>query len=119
MERSNIAKMSGYQVIYRSGRAERGEEIELKAIRLDSDMVDGDSGSEVERTAEGAGEDTQSLIATENNDIDENGVAKDYEVALKHIRFGLFHVLLMAINGVALLADAMEVSMTDTSNTFY
>ena len=51
-------------------------------------------------------EDERSLI---DDEIDENGVARDYEVALKHIGFGLFHVFLVAINGMALSSDAIEV----------
>ena len=53
-------------------------------------------------------EDSKSLIS-EEEEIDEDGVARDYEVALKHIGFGLFHVILILINGVALLSDAVEV----------
>ena len=37
------------------------------------------------------------------------GVVTEYEVALKHLGFGFFHVLLMVINGFAFSADAVEV----------
>ena len=98
-----------YQILYRHGRGgDREDEdghVELTTVRLDGEagMEDGESGSE----GTGPREDAKSLIAAEE-EIDENGVAKDYEVALKHIGFGLFHVLLIAINGVALLSDAVE-----------
>ena len=112
--RRMLGRMSdSYQVHYHNGRGE----VELRAVRLDdgfADTADGDSGSDAERT-EGGEEDSRSLIATttaeevEEEEVDEDGVARDYEVALKHVGFGLFHALLMAINGVSLLADAMEV----------
>ena len=50
--------------------------------------------------------DREKLIAEE---IDENGAVRDYEVALKHVGIGLFHVLIMAVNGMALSSDAIEV----------
>ena len=99
-----------YQVLYRHGRG--GDEdghVELATVRLDgeADMESGESGSE----GTGPREDAKSLIASEE-EIDENGVARDYEVALKHIGFGLFHVLLIAVNGVALLSDAVEARIS-------
>ena len=51
-------------------------------------------------------EDEKKLI---DNEIDENGVARDFEVALKHIGLGLFHMFLVLINGIALSSDAIEV----------
>ena len=51
-------------------------------------------------------EDEKKLI---DNEIDEEGVARDYEVALKHLGFGLFHVFLVLINGMALSSDAIEI----------
>lgn len=42
-------------------------------------------------------------------DIDKDGVVREYEVALKHIGFGLFHVFLILVNGIALSSDAVEV----------
>ena len=105
----------GYNVLYRHGRGkgEEGEEdgqIQFTTIRLNGgDMEEGESGSEGEGLG-GAREDRKSLIKEEEEDeIDENGVARDYEVALKHVGFGLFHVILLAVNGVALLSDAVEV----------
>eukprot|EP00731_Ephydatia_muelleri_P012149 Em0006g1043a len=62
------------------------------------------AGNETDATADA--EDREKLIAVE---IDENGVATDYEVALKHIGLGLFHVLIMVVNGLALSSDAIEV----------
>ena len=106
-----------YRVLYRHGRGGDGEDgdelVELATVRLDgeADMEeDGESGSE------GPREDAKSLIAAEE-EIDENGVARDYEVALKHIGFGLFHVLLIAVNGVALLSDAVEVELARGAKT--
>lgn len=96
-----------YRVLYRPGRG--GEEAtrqdpEVQVISVE-DMDE--SGSERDGLS-GTLEDSMSLIAKED-EIDENGVARDYEVALKHIGFGLFHVILVAINGIALLSDAVEV----------
>ena len=42
-------------------------------------------------------------------DIDKDGVVREYEVALKHLGFGLFHVFLILVNGIALSSDAVEV----------
>lgn len=52
-------------------------------------------------------DDKKSLISTQ--EISEEGEVKEYEVALKHLGFGFFHVLLMCINGIALSSDAVEV----------
>ena len=106
--------MSGYKILHRNGRGKEEEDgevqIELTAAHLHerADMGDEESASEGERADEGVPDDSRSLI-TEEDEIDENGVAKNYEVALKHIGFGLFHILLVLINGIALLSDAVEV----------
>ena len=52
--------------------------------------------------------DQKSLIDSEGG-IDSDGVVREYEVALKHLGFGFFHILLLLINGTALLSDAIEV----------
>ena len=52
--------------------------------------------------------DRKSLTADERTDstpapdIDKDGVVREYEVALKHLGFGLFHVFLILVNGIAL-----------------
>ena len=98
--------MSGsYRVIFRQDGEEEENQIELTNFPLDGE-ADVDSGSDGELVL-GAKEDRKSLIKEE--EIDENGVVRDYEVALKHVGFGLFHVLLIAMNGVALMSDAVEV----------
>lgn len=51
-------------------------------------------------------EDRKSLISEE---VDKDGVVREYEVALKYVGFGLFHILLIAVNGIALSSDAVEV----------
>ena len=53
-------------------------------------------------------EDKRSLISS-SEEIDSDGVVREYEVALKHLGFGPFHVLLLLINGIALSSDAIEV----------
>lgn len=78
---------------------------EVQVISVE-DMDESESEGEGQT---GTMEDSTSLISKED-EIDENGVARDYEVALKHIGFGLFHVILIVINGIALLSDAVEVS---------
>ena len=40
---------------------------------------------------------------------DKKGVVKEYEMALKHLGFGFFHIVLLVINGVALSSDAVEI----------
>ena len=40
---------------------------------------------------------------------DRDGVVTEYEVALKHLGFGPFHVFLMIVNGIAFCADAVEI----------
>ena len=42
-------------------------------------------------------------------EIDEDGIVTEYEVALKHLGFGPFHVFLMIVNGIAFCADAVEI----------
>lgn len=44
-----------------------------------------------------------------SDDLDSDGVAREYEVALKYLGFGLFHILLLLVNGTALLSDAIEI----------
>jgi len=52
-------------------------------------------------------EDSISLLPT--LDVDKDGVVREYEVALEHLGFGLFHVVLLTVNGIALLSDAIEI----------
>ena len=118
----------GYQVLYRSGRGNgedgAADEVELKPVILDGEL-DMESESEGERVDDGKGrrpEDSRSLIG-EEPEISDAGEARDYEVALKHAGFGLFHVALVCMNGVALASDAVEVRehvsfMSHTHNTF-
>ena len=54
----------------------------------------------------------KSLISSSDSDthgIDQNGVVREYEVALEHLGFGLFHIILVICNGLALTSDAVEV----------
>ena len=54
----------------------------------------------------------KSLISSSENEsqtIDENGVVREYEVALQYLGFGLFHIILVICNGLALTSDAVEV----------
>ena len=43
------------------------------------------------------------------NGLDEDGVVREYEDALKVVGFGLFQFLLMVINGAALSSEAFEI----------
>lgn len=95
---------SSYRVLYRRGWGEGEADGQVELISAE-DMDE--SGSEGEGLSSPL-EDSKSLIANEE-EVDENGVARDYEVALKHIGFGLFHVILVFVNGIALLSDAVEV----------
>ena len=98
----------GYQVLQRGGR-EAGGQLEGKVVILEemADTEEPESESEAERSRNG---DVQSLIDKDPELDEETGEARDYEVALKYTGFGLFHALLMCVNGVALLSDVMEVS---------
>ena len=42
-------------------------------------------------------------------EIDEDGVVTEYEVALKYLGFGSFHMFLMIVNGIAFCSDAVEI----------
>ena len=99
-----------YDVLRRSlkdgeGGGDNVEHIPLVEMDENGELTEAnESGVEdLEVTHKG---DRESLISEE---IDENGIARDYEVALKYIGFGLFHILLLAVNGTALSSDAVEV----------
>ena len=64
--------------------------------------------SDVDLTDQEAG-DQKSLIQSSEDGIDSDGVVREYEVALERLGFGLFHILLLMINGTALLSDAIEI----------
>lgn len=89
-------------------RQRRGEEEEedpaLTELLPMAVLNEEEGDSEVEVDTRG---DEQTLI--EEPEIDEEGVARDYEVVLKHLGLGWFHVLLMIINGLAISSDAIEV----------
>ena len=55
----------------------------------------------------GFSEDTVKLIPLP--EVDNDGVVREYEVALKKLGFGFFHILLQVINGVALSSGAVEI----------
>ena len=65
------------------------------------------SDQESEPTDQETG-DLSSLIQSQDG-VDSDGVVREYETALKYLGFGLFHILLLMINGTALLSDAIEV----------
>ena len=71
---------------------------------------EGEDEEELETLEGGEGsDDDKSLIVPEEPEIDSNGVVREYEVALKHLGFGLFHICLLFVNGLGLLSDAIEV----------
>ncbi len=43
------------------------------------------------------------------SEISDEGEVQEYEVALKYLGFGFFHIILLVINGIALSSDAVEV----------
>lgn len=63
----------------------------------DEDFLE--SGDDLEKDA--------SLIPV--SEISDEGEVLEYEVALKYLGFGLFHIVLLVINGIALSSDAVEV----------
>ena len=105
---------------------DEGETIEFKgdqengSAALATTQFGGDEdGNQTESEVEIYGEnDRKSLIASSRDekadstpapDIDKDGVVREYEVALKHLGFGLFHIFLIFVNGIALSSDAVEV----------
>lgn len=86
--------------------------IELKefhAIGTESrDNLFHDEESEGDELTDQEVGDKKGLIDSEGG-IDSDGVVREYEDALKHLGFGYFHILLLLINGTALLSDAIEV----------
>lgn len=72
------------------------------------EVEEGGRQSEGEEFSDQEVGDQKSLIHCEDG-VDGDGVVKEYEVALKHLGFGYFHIMLLFINGVALLSDAVEV----------
>lgn len=83
---------------------DHGDEIELQDLSLELQEGGEESGTDVEVYPE---EDQRKLIIID--EIDDTGIVKEYEVALKYVGFGFFHILLMLINGMALSSDAVEV----------
>ena len=78
--------------------------------------IDTDTGSQ--RDGEALMNDHENLIKTRQTaadqsvkepEIDEDGIVTEYEVALKYLGFGPFHVFLMIVNGIAFCADAVEI----------
>ena len=100
----------------RSDSASGGDSDEEEGVMGGGAMTTAVGDTPTKTRKEESGDDNEGLDTAINEDeslisqeIDENGVAQGYEVALKYIGFGLFHVLLMFINGVALSSDAIEV----------
>ena len=62
-------------------------------------------GQEESSDGEDTLNDAHNLLELTNGD----GVVRDYEDVLKVVGFGLFHVLLIVINGVALSSEAFEI----------
>ncbi len=101
------------EVNFPTAKNSEEESIELTSFgkltyEVDGQLLDNngeDSGSEGATEGE---EDEKSLINSEDS-IDSDGVVREYETALKHLGFGLFHILLLIINGFALSSDAVEV----------
>lgn len=86
---------------------EPGDEIELQDFSQELQEGGEDSGTDVEIYSRHPEEDQRKLIIID--EIDDKGIVKEYEVALKYVGFGLFHILLLLINGMALSSDAVEV----------
>lgn len=88
-----------------------GKVASTEFAKLTSETEDGvaeDLLSEGDLTDHETG-DLKSLISSEDGGIDSDGVVREYEVALKHLGFGLFHIIFLFVNGMALMSDAIEV----------
>ena len=85
------------------------DEVELNDLSRGQQEDEGgdESGTDVEVYSRQPEEDQKKLIIVD--ELDSDGVVREYEVALKYVGFGLFHVILMLINGIALSSDAVEV----------
>ena len=104
--KSFVSFKMAYDQLRKEDGEPNGEPLEM--VTLDEERApEVGADSETENEGGGSREDQVGLISSE--DIDEDGVVKEYEVALKYIGFGLFHVLLIACNGIALSSDAVEV----------
>ena len=94
-----------------SNHDECEDEIELNDLARGEQEGEGEgseeSGIDVEVYSRQPAEDQKQLIIVD--EIDNDGVVREYEVALKYVGFGLFHVILLLINGIALSSDAVEV----------
>ena len=78
--------------------AETPEESNSDAEEMEQEDTDEASESDVDK---------EKLI--ESEELSEDGSVKEYEVALKYLGFGPFHILLLLVNGIALSSDAVEV----------
>lgn len=82
----------------------------LVVMELDNQTSEAES-SDVELYSKE--DDKRNLIAEDKSEksdgIDHDGVVREYEVALEHVGFGLFHIILVICNGLALSSDAVEV----------
>ena len=106
---------NGDAIEFRTDGENGGPEVTTSTTQFGGEGDGNQTESEVEIYGEN---DRKSLIdstAVENKpitdlpDIDKDGVVREYEVALKHLGFGLFHVFLILVNGIALSSDAVEV----------
>lgn len=71
--------------------------------------IGGEELSEGDFTDQETGDQKKLIPSVSEDGIDSDGVVREYEVALKHLGFGFFHIFLIFINGTALLSDAIEV----------
>lgn len=81
-------------------------------VKIDTGSYNGDPELEARM------DDRENLVDTSTSstakaqsgpEIDEDGIVTEYEVALKHLGFGSFHVFLMIVNGIAYCADSVEI----------
>lgn len=86
--------------------------IELKELGGEGGhQLDGglEEDRESELTDQETGDQSNLIQSLSQDSVSSGGVVKEYEIALEHLGFGLFHILLLLISGTALLSDAIEI----------
>ena len=78
--------------------------IELQKRSQEGEDEDKSDGERSDQEAS----DRKTLLTSEEG-VDSEGAVREYEVALKYLGFGPFHILLLFVSGIALLSDSIEI----------
>lgn len=96
----------GLQVKFTQRRREKYPQeddgiVEIIGLRMEDE---GENGEETSSES-----DSPKIPLVETGGVDEKGVVREYEDVLEIIGFGLFHMLILIVNGIAVSSDAIEV----------